>query len=730
MTAPRLEPRTLLYLGSIQVDAVKGIGPKSLKRLADDGIRSVADLLMTAPRRYLDRSQMVPIAGAPFGEDITVLGTVTAFSKRRLRARRTMVDARIEDATGSLDIVSFNPYLTLEVGEEVAASGKIEMYRGKRQMNTPAIDRLARVSSRQTGRVVPVYGSFGGLRSAKIREAVENAVRRSIPVEEPLDEPTLDRLDLIDRSTAIRSLHGPESLSEVDAAKRRLAFDEFLRIQMALKARAHDDYETRIGVSNSIRGPLYERYLAALPFSLTEDQRSALDAILEDMAKEIPLHRLLQGEVGSGKTVVVILALLTSVESGHQGAVMAPTEVLATQHYLATRQALADAGMAPDVFGDQAGTGSLFDTPSLVSRPVRIGLFTSSRVSVNFRADDVSRQQGLEWLADGTIDIAFGTHALIQDDVVFRSLGITVVDEQHRFGVEQRVNLRDRSSDEGVPDLLLMTATPIPRTFVMALYGDLDVSTIETLPPGRSPIATSAIDALDDAEGKVDAMIAAEVAKGQQVFVVCPLVDDSDKIEARSAASEFGRLSKSVDARVGLLHGQMASPEKAEVMGRFRAGDIDVLVATTVIEVGIDVPNATLMVVWNAERFGLSQLHQLRGRVGRGKIPGRCVLVADDPTVEGTLRVDAMVRTNDGFELAEVDLAIRGHGTIFGAAQSGVGDLRFGDLTRRDHKALVEAASAHATELVRMNRFSDVVRTYTDEFAMFVGDREEWLAKS
>lgn len=712
------------------MDAVKGIGPKSAKRLADDGIRSVADLLLTAPRRYLDRSHMETIAGAPLDEEVTLMGTVTAFTKRRIRGGRSMVTATIRDDTGTLDIVSFNPYLSLEVGEEIAASGKVGLYRGKRQMNTPALDRLARMSSRQTGRVLPVYATLGGLRSFKIRDSVENAVRRSIPVAEPLDEPTLDALDIVDRSTAVSWLHSPDSIEAAGAAKRRLAFDEFLRIQMALKARAHDEYETKAGVSNSVRGPLYDRYLSALPFSLTVDQQSSLDEILADMEKPTPLHRLLQGEVGSGKTVVVVLALLTSVESGHQGAVMAPTEVLATQHYLATRQTLADAGMAPTVVGDTVGTGSLFDGPVEVDRPVRIGLFTSSRVSVNFRAEDVSRQRGLAWLADGTIDIAFGTHALIQDDVEFRSLGITVVDEQHRFGVEQRVNLRDRASEHGVPDLLLMTATPIPRTFVMALYGDLEVSTIRTMPPGRSPVATSAIDALDNAEETVDRLIDAEVSLGQQVFVVCPLVDDSDKIEARSATTEFQRLSSSVSGSVGLLHGQMASDEKADVMQRFRAGEIDVLVATTVIEVGIDVPNATLMVVWNAERFGLSQLHQLRGRVGRGDLAGRCVLVAQDPTDEGNLRVDAMIRSNDGFELAEVDLAIRGHGTIFGASQSGVGDLRFGDLTRADHKRLIEEASRFATARVDADRFGDVVTTYIDEFAMFVGKDEEWLAKS
>jgi ATP-dependent DNA helicase RecG len=506
-------------------------------------------------------------------------------------------------------------------------------------------------------------------------------------------------------------------------------FDEFLRIQIALRVRAHDDFESQAGVANSVRGTLFDRYVASLPFRFTPDQQAALEDILKDMAAPAPLHRLLQGEVGSGKTVVVIAAMLTSVESGHQAAVMAPTEVLATQHYLGTERSLREAALAPGEYGSDAmGTVSLFEDPDAPDRPVRIGLFTSSRVSVNFAAGDVSREQGIAWLADGTIDIAFGTHALIEPDVVFRSLGITVVDEQHRFGVDQRVSLRDRDQGEGVPDLLLMTATPIPRTFVMALYGDLEVSTIRTLPPGRAPTSTEAV-TFGGAEATVQKAIRTAVDGGHQVFVVCPLVDDSDKIDARSATSEFVRLSAAMpDAAVGLLHGQMRSDEKADVMEQFRRGVIDVLVATTVIEVGIDVPNATLMVVWNAERFGLSQLHQLRGRVGRGADAGRCLLVADDSTDDARTRVAAMVATNDGFELAEVDVEVRGAGTIFGSAQSGAGDLRFGDVLR--DAELIEVAAHVARAAVDEDRHSVFVESIMEEVRLFVGDRESWLAKS
>jgi ATP-dependent DNA helicase RecG len=678
----------------------------------------------------LDRSQLFDIAAAPLGDEVTVGGTVEAFSKRRISRGRTMVEATISDGTSRLKAVWFNPYISLLQGEEVALSGKIERFRGSLQMKGPDVDRLSGPQSLVTGRVVPVYGTLGGLSGARVRSAVANAVRRSIPVDDPIPVDLLDRLDLVTRSFALERIHFPEALSDVAPARRRLVFDEFLRIQMALKVRAHDEFETQRGVANSVRGPLLDRYLEALPYALTADQASALDDILDDMAAPTPLHRLLQGEVGSGKTVVVIAAMLTSVESGHQAAVMAPTEVLATQHYLGTVRSLREAGLAPSPFGDDAtGPASLFSEAGTADRPVRVGLFTSSQVLVNTHHGPVDRSQGLAWLADGTIDIAFGTHALIQPDVTFSSLGVTVVDEQHRFGVEQRVSLRDRDIGEGVPDLLLLTATPIPRTFVMALYGDLDVSTIRTMPPGRSPVTTHAV-ALDDAADEiVDRAVAEEAATGRQVFVVCPLVDPSEKIAARSAVEEHERMTASLPGlSIGLLHGQMSSEDKAEVMERMRAGELQVLVATTVIEVGIDIPNASLIVVWNTERFGLSQLHQLRGRVGRGEHRASCLLVADETTDDAHRRVGAMVSTNDGFALAEVDLEIRGHGTLFGSSQSGVGDLRFGDLLR--DAELIEIAADAARDAVAADRSSPFVRHIMDECRLFLGDAVEWLGRS
>jgi ATP-dependent DNA helicase RecG len=423
------EGRTLAYLAGIPADKVKGVGAVAMKKLAGQGIRSVADLLLTVPRRYLDRSQLFDLQAVPIGEVVTVGGVVTSFSKRRISGGRTMVEARVSDGTSSVRCIWFNPYIKLVEGEEVALSGTVDLFKGSLQMKNPDVDRLAADRLDVTGLVLPVYPGLGGLTPFRVRAAVDNAVQRSTPVTDVVPEEVLDRFDLVDRTFAISKVHSPDSLEEVGPARRRLIFDEFLRIQMALKVRAYDEFESQAGVENSVKGELFHRFIDALPHDLTAAQLRVLEQILGDMEARTPMHRLLQGEVGSGKTVVVILGLLTSVESGHQGAFMAPTEVLAIQHYLGTEISLKEAGMAP-ILNDvgAAGTASLFAEESLATRPVRIGLFTGSRVTTNFVSGDVPRKQGLEWLEDGTIDIAFGTQALIQKDVVFRSLGIAVVD--------------------------------------------------------------------------------------------------------------------------------------------------------------------------------------------------------------------------------------------------------------------------------------------------------------
>jgi ATP-dependent DNA helicase RecG len=436
------------------------------------------------------------------------------------------------------------------------------------------------------------------------------------------------------------------------------------------------------------------------------------------------MHRLLHGEVGSGKTVVAVATLLYGVEGGWQGAIMAPTEVLAEQHYLGVTGLLAQAGLSPEPFSapSDLGMDSLFGTDGPA---VHIGILTGSTASTNYRPE-ISRGELLDDVRGGGVNILVGTHALIQEGVHFARLGVAVVDEQHRFGVAQRVQLKEKA-DSIEPDLLIMTATPIPRTLSMTLYGDLDVSGLDEMPPGRSPVKTALLSRAEEA--RAWKLIEEEVGSGRQAFVVCPLVEASPKVEAASAKAEHERLSRLLPGlRVGLIHGQLRPAEKEGAMAAFRAGDTDVLVSTTVIEVGIDVPNATVMVIEDADRFGLSQLHQLRGRVGRGSHPGTCLLISDAGTDDAAERLEAMVSTNDGFELAEADLRIRGQGTVFGERQSGMADLRIADLFR-DFELLV-AARRDAFAIVDADPGLTDHPELAEEVRAVLGESVEWLFKS
>jgi ATP-dependent DNA helicase RecG len=442
-----------------------------------------------------------------------------------------------------------------------------------------------------------------------------------------------------------------------------------------------------------------------------------------DMQRPHPMHRLLLGDVGSGKTVVAVAAMLTAVDGAYQGAVMAPTEVLAVQHFLSIGGLLAGAGMAPSI--EAKGMGNLFDQAER-ERPVRLALLTGSNAEVNYR-DAINRAELVEEIAAGAVDIVVGTHALIQEGLHFHALGVAVVDEQHRFGVHQRVQLREKGA-VAEPDLLIMTATPIPRTLSMTLYGDLDVSSIgrDEMPPGRPQVRTVALDKTPAAEQQWLQRIREEAAAGHQAFVVCPLVDDSPKIEAASATAEHERLRGLLpDLRVGLLHGQMVPVDKARVMASFRDRGLDVLVATTVIEVGIDIPHSTVMVIEDADRFGLSQLHQLRGRLSRGVGPNYCFLVADPTTAEGQERLAAMVASDDGFVLAEEDLRIRGQGTVFGARQAGAADLRIADILR-DTQLLI-AARREAFGLVADDPGLSDHAAIATEVRALLGDAVAWL---
>jgi ATP-dependent DNA helicase RecG len=715
--------RSLAYLAGIPVSRVKGVSERQARALAEADVRSVADLLLHVPRRYIDRSRVAPIASLRPGEEATFIGRVVRISSRRIRGGRVMVDATVGDPSGDIRVSWFNQGFRerqLPPGAEVALFGKVEEFRGRRQLTNPVTEPI-RGETTKTGRVVPIYPAVAGVPSWRIQSWMENALPRARPVLDPVPPEVVERHGLLGRDTAIAAIHFPDQPDDTVEARRRLVFDELFRLEVALAlAKRRQEAESR-GIAHPGGGALVDRFLDGLPYRLTEAQRRVLSEIEADLRSEAPMHRLLQGEVGSGKTVVAVACLLRAVEGGMQGAVMAPTEVLAGQHFLGVTALVEESGLAPHPEGAAASLGmdSLFagDAPA-----VRVALLTSSQVATNF-VGDAGRSDVLGWIADGRIDLVVGTHALIQEGVHFAGLGAAVVDEQHRFGVAQRVLLKEKGGELD-PDLLIMTATPIPRTLSMTLYGDLDVSIIDELPPGRTPIETVVVPRSE--EDLAWSEVRAAVADGRQAFVVCPLVEDSPKVEASSATAEHRRLEAILeDVRVGLIHGQLPAREKEAVMEGFRNGALDVLVATTVIEVGIDVPNATVIVIEDADRFGLSQLHQLRGRVGRGRHAGRCILLADPTTPEGEARLEAMVSTTDGFRLAEEDLRIRGQGTVFGTRQSGMADLRLADILS-DAPTLVEARR-EAFALVDRDPDLDAHAELREEVRVLLGDAVEWL---
>jgi len=719
---------TLSRLASIPVTEVRSLGPKRAAILAKSGIGTIADLLHHVPRTYLDRSDKPPLARVQLGTEVTIIAEVKKIATRRPKPKLAMTEAVISDDTASLKIIWFNQAYRekmLPPGTQAAFSGTVESFRGKLQMSNPAVDVLdGGDEPLVTGRIVPIYPQVGEVKSGRFLHAIHNALKRARPIPDPLPEVLLAANGLMSRDLAFTSIHFPESIEQSDQARRRLVYDEFFRLELSLALRKRRQIEDATGFAHSPTGELSDRFVAKLPYELTGAQNKVLEEIGADLREGHPMHRLLQGEVGSGKTVVAVTTLLQGVEGGWQGAIMAPTEVLAEQHYLSVTGLLAQAGLSPEPFDDSSelGMDSLFAS----GRPaVHIAILTGSTASANYRPG-ITRQALLEDVASGQIDILVGTHALIQDGVHFQRLGLAVVDEQHRFGVAQRVLLKEKA-DSIDPDLLIMTATPIPRTLSMTLYGDLDVSTIDELPPGRSPVETTVL--ARGQEGLAWKKIEEEAAAGRQAFVVCPLVEDSPKIEAASATAEQVRLATLMpELRVGLIHGQLRASDKEAVMSAFRAGEIDVLVSTTVIEVGIDVPNATVMVIEDADRFGLSQLHQLRGRVGRGSHQGICLLIADPSTPEGEERLAAVAATTDGFRLAQDDLRIRGQGTVFGARQSGMADLRLADVLR-DFDALV-AARKDAFAIVDRDPELSEHPELAEEVRAMLGESVEWLFKS
>ena len=714
--AGRAEGITLRELQAIPVIRLKGVGDNKQAALREVDVETVLDLLTTYPRRWVDRTNEARVSDLVPGKEALVLVTVRTVTKRTMRNRRTMVEAQVGDGSGRLHVVFFNqPWRErqLREGVQIMLFGKADDYRGGLQMTNPIVDLIGD----RTGRIVPIYpqSEKAQLTTWEIAGWVENALERCAArgFADPVPLGIRRELGLVDRSTAMRQIHLPETMGEKERARRRLAFDELLRVQTVLVMRKRAFEREQRGIRHDMSGELVRRFHSALSYELTRAQSRAIAEIEGDLAGPHPMHRLLQGDVGAGKTVVAVSALLCAVQGGHQGALMAPTEVLAEQHASGIR-ALLGGLRVPDpdnLFGE---------------RQLSVALLTN-------RITGQERRDVIAGFADGTIDIAIGTHALIQEGIEFHSLGAVVVDEQHRFGVEQRAALRMKGAgpedQRVVPDVLVMTATPIPRTAAMTVYGDLDVSVLDELPPGRTPISTHwangplmELAAWGDVREAVDA--------GRQAYVVCPLIEESEKLEVASAQEMYERLVNQdlKGLRIGLLHGRLPSADKEAAMNAFRLRHLDVLVATTVIEVGVDVANATVMVIVDADRFGIAQLHQLRGRVGRGEHASKCWLITAE--VEGpSPRVEALVATTDGFELAEIDLDLRGEGTLMNTAQKGRSDLKLASL-RRDRE-LVGLARQAAFDIVDLDPMLSENPLLLDEVRLLLSAQdEEFLFKS
>ena len=708
-------PLTLRDLNDIGIGRLRDERRKPATKLTPLEIHSVLDLLQHYPRRYIDRTKQARIAELTEGEDVFVEGRVHRSSSRRTRQRRTLVEVVIEDDTGRLRLTFFNqPWQlkSLQPGRRVVVFGRPLAYRGALQMTNPLVDLVGD----RTGRFFAVYpqSDKAGVDTWDIAAFVDQALNKCQPrgIADPVPPAVLQRFDFVGRHAALNGIHRPADMRAASQARQRLMFDELLRVQLELVRRKRWLERHTAGLSHATGGELVDRFLARLPFPLTGAQQRVIDEIAGDLAKPHPMHRLMQGDVGAGKTVVALCALLTAVQGGFQGALMAPTEVLAEQHFSTMVSLLGDLSVP-----DEARLGG--------ERPLRVELLSGSRGAAD-------RRRAVAGLATGDVNIVVGTHALISEGLEYRALGVVVIDEQHRFGVEQRAVLRDRGPGSVMPDLLVMTATPIPRTAAMTVYGDLDVSVLDELPEGRLPVATSwARGPLEEAQ--VWGAVRAAASEGRQAYVVCPVIEESDVLDVRSVTETHDRLAgdggELAGLRVGLLHGRVTPAEKEATMGLFRSGVLDVLVSTTVIEVGVDVPNATVMVVIDAGRFGIAQLHQLRGRVGRARLASSCYLVGEAATPEAEARLKAMVDSNDGFELAEVDLELRGEGTIMGERQKGRNDLRLASL-RRD-KEWVATARDVAVEMLDADPDLRSHPALADEIELLLGDTDaEYLLKS
>jgi ATP-dependent DNA helicase RecG len=653
-----------------ELTVLQGVGPKIAETLEKLGMKTLGDMLYNFPRRYEDYSLLKPIQSLMYGDIVTVLGTIQSIHNRPIRGgKSSLIEVIISDGTGALRVSFFNqPWLMnrFKQGEAISVSGKIDQYLGRIVMNSPDWE-FVEMESLHTNRIVPIYSLTEGITQKWLRQRMNQVVSYWAPavVDALPDSIKLDAR-LVSLNEALTQVHFPDSQDRLKLARERLAFDEIFYLQMGA-LRQKRDWQSVDGRRFTVSDEWLGARLASLPFTLTSAQQESLDDIRRDLDSGRPMNRLIQGDVGSGKTVVAALGAGMVVENGAQAAIMAPTSILAEQHYRNFVGLLTGA----KGFLQEAEIRLLVgNTPESEKEAIRVGL------------------------ADGSIKIVIGTHAVIEPDVQFKELQFVVIDEQHRFGVEQRAELRSKGTN---PHLLVMTATPIPRSLALTVFGDLDISVMDVMPAGRQPIATYVLRPQE--RERAYTMIRAQVTNGNQAFIVYPLIDESEKLNVRAAVDDFETLSTQVfpDLKLGLLHGRMKPSEKDDVMLKFRDRQFDILVSTTVIEVGVDVPNSTLMLIEGADRFGLAQLHQLRGRVGRGSVASTCLLIPTHEDATENDRLQAMATTNNGFELADLDLKLRGPGEFLGTRQAGfASSLKMASIT---DVALIEKAREQAKSL-------------------------------